>query len=56
MRRAIDSRLATNPRAIGQALSHKFKGYFRIRVSDYRVIYRKNYSKHPVTITAMGHR
>ncbi|QTG99503.1 MULTISPECIES: type II toxin-antitoxin system RelE family toxin [unclassified Wolbachia] len=56
VRRAVDSRLATNPKAIGKALSHEFKGYFRIRVSDYRVIYRINYSKHTVTITAMGHR
>ncbi|MBA8770603.1 type II toxin-antitoxin system RelE/ParE family toxin [Wolbachia pipientis] len=54
VRRAVDSRLATNPKAMGKALSHEFKGYFRIRVSDYRVIYRINYSKH--TVTAMGHR
>jgi mRNA interferase RelE/StbE len=56
VRRAVDCRLATNPKAIGKALSHELKGYFRIQVSDYRVIYRINYSKRTVTITAMGHR
>jgi len=37
---AIETRLTAAPEAYGKPLLGKFKGYYRLRVGDYRVIYR----------------
>ena len=37
---AIEEKLTTDPERYGKALSGEFKGYYRLRVEDYRVIYR----------------
>ncbi|MDE5064783.1 type II toxin-antitoxin system RelE/ParE family toxin [Wolbachia endosymbiont of Drosophila tristis] len=44
------------PDKVGEALSHKWVGYFRLRVGDYRVIYLIDNSEHMVKIAAIGHR
>lgn len=56
IRRAIDQRLATNPVAYGKPLRYSFKGMRRIRVGDYRIIYRIEPESHTVLITRIRHR
>ena len=38
--RTIATRLTTHPTYYGEALRHKYKGYWKFRVGDYRVIYK----------------
>ncbi|MDD5223119.1 MAG: type II toxin-antitoxin system RelE/ParE family toxin [bacterium] len=38
--RAIESRLATEPQKYGRPLRKTLKGYWKLRVGDYRVIYK----------------
>ncbi|WP_250295759.1 type II toxin-antitoxin system RelE family toxin [Wolbachia endosymbiont of Oedothorax gibbosus] len=40
----------------GKPLRGRLKGYRRIRVSDYRVIYTVNIAKHKVFVATAGHR
>lgn len=40
IRRAIETRLTTNPEVYGKPLRRSLRGYLKIRVGDYRVIYR----------------
>ena len=50
------SKLQKNPAAVGKGLEGKFKGKFRLRVGDYRVIYWVNDEELTVYIIAVGHR
>lgn len=56
VKKAISGRLMVSPDKLGKQLSHKFKGYFSLRVGDYRIIYRIEIPEHKVLITAIGHR
>ena len=38
--RALERRLTTAPTHYGEPLRHQFKGYWKLRVGDYRVVYR----------------
>jgi mRNA interferase RelE/StbE len=40
LRRAIEERLMTEPHRYGLPLRKTLKGYWKLRVGDYRVIYR----------------
>ena len=40
IKRAIEERLMVNPISFGKPLRYSLKGHRRIRVSDYRIIYR----------------
>lgn len=40
IRKAIEERLATAPHEYGQPLRKTLKGYWKLRVGDYRVVYR----------------
>lgn len=53
---AIESRLKVEPIKVGKPLRYTLKGYRRLRVSDYRVIYRIDPATHSVLITAIQHR
>ena len=56
IKRAITERLSTRPHDF-KALSGKhYKGLYRLRVSDFRIIYRINEKLRCVTILAIGHR
>jgi mRNA interferase RelE/StbE len=49
--------LAQNPRpARAKALRGKSKGLMRLRVGDYRVIYRVDDADHEVTVIQIAHR
>jgi len=54
IRRAIEQRLATEPSYYGEPLRHRLKGYWKLRVGDYRVIYR--IVAQEVWIFTIGHR
>ena len=56
IKRAITERISTRPYDF-KALSGKhYKGIYRLRVSDFRIIYRINEELRYVTILAIGHR
>lgn len=54
IRRAIEQRLLTEPTYYGEPLRHRLKGYWKLRVGDYRVIYRLVGQE--VWILTIGHR
>lgn len=56
IRRAIETRLAQDPIGLGKPLRYSLKGHRRIRVGDYRVIYRIEEAQNCVVIVAIGHR
>lgn len=53
IKKVIEDRLMTNPIVYGKPLRYSLKGHRRIRVGDYRVIYRINETI--VTIIAIAH-
>lgn len=56
IKRAITERLSTHPYDF-KALSGKhYKGLYRLRVSDFRIIYRINEELQCVIILSIGHR
>lgn len=54
IRKAIENKLTTNPETFGKPLRRSLKGYRKLRVGDYRVIYRIESEK--VKIFYIGHR
>lgn len=56
IRKAIEERLTTDPVAFGKPLRYSLKGHRRLRVSDYRVVFRIDQSKKLVLIVAIKHR
>lgn len=54
IKKAIESKLAINPEIFGKPLRQSLKGYRKLRVEDYRVIYRIEGKK--VKIFYIGHR
>lgn len=54
IRRAIETRLATQPDVYGKPLRRSLKGYRKLRVGDYRVIFRIEGTK--VKIFIIQHR
>ncbi|WP_323132846.1 type II toxin-antitoxin system RelE family toxin [Wolbachia endosymbiont of Drosophila pseudotakahashii] len=54
--KAINERLTTDPIKFDKPLRGRLKGYRRIRVSDYRIIYTVNIAKHKVFVATAGHR
>tara|TARA_B100000989_G_scaffold285326_1_gene252927 strand:- start:413 stop:694 length:282 start_codon:yes stop_codon:yes gene_type:complete len=53
---AIEERLATDPLRFGKPLQYSWKGHRRLRVGDWRIIYRVNNNKKVVTIVMIRHR
>ena len=40
IKRAIEERLTTSPEVYGKPLRRSLKGYWKLRVGDYRVVYK----------------
>ena len=40
IKRAIEKRLATHPETYGKPLQRTLKGYWKLRVGDYRIIFK----------------
>lgn len=53
---AIQEYLIIDPIGFGKPLQHSLRSYQRLRVSDYRVIYRIDRVKALVTVIAILHR
>ncbi len=51
---AIEEKLITHPDVFGKPLRRSLKGYRKLRVGDYRVIFR--IERQTVKILAIGHR
>lgn len=56
IKRAIESRLCMDPIGLGRPLRYSFKGHRRIRVGDYRIIYRIDTDNKMVTVVLIKHR
>jgi mRNA interferase RelE/StbE len=54
--KAIQKKLSRKPDVFGKALRDKLKGYFRIRVGHFRVIYRIHEKKVEVFVLNIGMR
>jgi mRNA interferase RelE/StbE len=54
--KAIEERLMVDPVAFGKPLRYSLKGHRRLRVSDYRVVYRIEATVNKVLIVAIKHR
>jgi mRNA interferase RelE/StbE len=55
IRKAIESKLVSNPVEFGKPLRYSFKGARRLRVGDHRVIYRIE-PPDVVLVVKIGHR
>lgn len=56
IRRAIEYRLAQDPVGLGKPLRYSFLGHRRLRVGDYRIVYRIDEHKKRVFIVMIKHR
>lgn len=56
IKKAIETRLTIDPIGLGKPLRYSFSGHRRIRVGDYRIIYRIDPKKEIVTIVFIKHR
>ena len=54
--KAIRSKLTTHPNEFGKPLSGPLQGYWRLRVGDYRVIYRIEQNRLVVLVIKVGMR
>lgn len=54
IRHAIDERLTTHPDLYGKPLRRSLKGYRKLRVGDYRIVFRID--KNTVKVLAIQHR
>jgi len=56
IKKAIEERLMVDPIGFGKPLQYSLKGLRRLRVSDYRVVYRIEADKSEVLVVAIMHR
>lgn len=56
IKRAIEERLTVDPIRFGKPLRYSLKGHRRLRVSDYRIVYRIEPTTKTVFIIAIKHR
>lgn len=54
--KAIRGRLETDPVGHGKPLRYSLRGHRRLRVGDYRIVYRIDLPKRIVIIVAVDHR
>lgn len=56
VKRAIEHRLTQDPVGLGKPLRHSFIGHRRLRVGDYRIVYRIIEVEKKVLIVMIKHR
>lgn len=56
IKNAIETRLAADPVGLGKPLRYSFVGHRRIRVGDYRIVYRLDMKRAAVIIVLIKHR
>jgi mRNA interferase RelE/StbE len=52
----VETYLAQDPVNIGESLRHDYKGLFRFRFEDYRVIYQIKHQQILIIVIEVGHR
>ena len=52
----IETHLAKDPSGLGKALSGQFKGFWRYRIGDFRVIYKIAEAEILILVVRVGHR
>lgn len=52
----IEKHLAKDPKGLGKALTGQFKGLWRYRVGDFRVIYKVAEEEILIVVARIGHR
>lgn len=56
IQKAIEGRLILDPIGFGKPLRYSLKGHRRLRVGDYRIVYRIEVENNNVLIIAIKHR
>lgn len=56
IQKAIHNRLTLDPVRLGKPLKHSLQGHRRLRVGDYRIVYRIDIENHAVRVVAIQHR
>ena len=56
IKNAIENRLMTDPIGFGKPLRYSLKSHRRLRVGDYRVVYRIEAKNNTVIVVAIKHR
>lgn len=56
IKKAIEERLTVDPIGLGKPLRYSLKGHRRLRVGDYRVVYRIDNVHYMVIIVGIQHR
>lgn len=56
IKKAIEKRLTIDPIGLGKPLRYSLKGHRRLRVGDYRIVFRIDVEKRIVTIVVIKHR
>lgn len=56
IKRAIEERLIIDPVGFGKPLRYSLKGHRRLRVGDYRVVYRIQEDIRTILVVAIKHR
>ena len=56
IKKAIEKKLMVNPVSFGKPLRHSLKGLRRLRVDDYRVIYKIDVDSDLVIVVKIAHR
>ena len=56
IQRAIEERLTLDPIGLGKPLRYSLIGHRRLRVGQYRIVYRIDLQKHAVVISIIQHR
>ncbi|MGE3974702.1 MAG: type II toxin-antitoxin system RelE/ParE family toxin [Bdellovibrionales bacterium] len=56
VRKAIETRLTADPVGLGRPLRYSFIGHRRIRVGDYRIVYRIDIDRNAVVVVLIKHR
>lgn len=49
-------RLARAPEVIGEPLRHDLKGFYKLRIGDWRVIYEVRHNELIILVVKVGHR
>lgn len=56
IKKSIEERLTIDPIGLGKPLRYSLKGHRRLRVGDYRIVFRVDIKKRIVTIVVIKHR
>ena len=56
LRTAIENKLATNPEKFGEPLRKNLRGFWKLRVGDYRIVFKVDNDEAVITIIAIIHR